>query len=738
MDFSTEAHVTAPVFRYLGRTYQLQIASASDLERIETLDKARWAATSAPLGDFLCDRDFLTYLDSDNDGRIRLLEVRQARRWLWSRLRDRSRLTEQTETLRLDDVDTEHPDAERLLALARHLLAQLSAKETDRITLAQVRHFRQAYIKRFPNGDGIVTPEQVTEPGLRTAVESIVAALGGAMDLSGAAGVRTEDVDTYVAQAQAFIDWRRARAEDATILPLGDDTAAAATLVDLLAPKLDQFFAQCALLALEAGAKERLTASAEDLAALDVYDPAAIEAWLVRAPLATPRADAVLDLGGPLNTHYAASIERFAEDAGPRLLGQEGPLHTLTPSSWRRIRDRLAPHRAWSAAGPQHIPEGADPDTLRAFIDSEQPQQIRALAVQDKEVADELVQFNTLEKVLLYQRWLLEFANNFVSFPALFDENLALFQKGTLVMDGRKMQLAVRVDDRAAHKKLALGSLMFLIYLDLSRTEAGAVRQDSVAIAVTSGTRGGIEVGKRGVFYDREGREWDAIATDVVVQPISLWEAAIAPFIRLRDIVTARLETTVTSRSAELEAEAIEKSKALLPGTAAPAVDSSQSGGSKGNFQNLLVGGSLAVAALASSAAFIVDTVSSIDPLKAALSVGVLVAMIMAVFGFLGWLKLRKRDLSALLEAGGWALNGRMRLSEYMANVFTERPGLPRGAQRRFDEPRSWTQRLILLVVLLILVLAGVYAWNPERFSELVSAAERVRAPAEAPPAAAE
>ncbi len=78
-----------------------------------------------------------------------------------------------------------------------------------------------------------------------------------------------------------FAAWTARRTEDAaTLFPLGEGTADALALVEALAPKMDQFFSQCAFLAIEAGGAARLQATPEELAALDVSSPTAIGMWM--------------------------------------------------------------------------------------------------------------------------------------------------------------------------------------------------------------------------------------------------------------------------------------------------------------------------------------------------------------------------------------------------------------------------------------------------------------------------
>ena len=281
------------VFRNYGRIDQLLVASADDMERIDELDEARWAATSAPVEQFQVDAGFLAFLDTDGNKRIRVNEVKAARAWTWRILHNRERLVAGSDVLHLSDLDPADAEATGIAALAQHLLATSGAGGGS-ITLAEIRRHKTVYVSAFPNGDGVITATQVPED-VRSVLDEVLAATGGAADLSGTQGIRKEDVDAWLAHLADTIAWRgRIQAEADTLLPLGDQTEAAAGLVVRLGHKMDQFFSQCALLALEANARERLTATPDQLAALDISDPVAIDAWLAEAPLAVVNPDSVL------------------------------------------------------------------------------------------------------------------------------------------------------------------------------------------------------------------------------------------------------------------------------------------------------------------------------------------------------------------------------------------------------------------------------------------------------------
>src|SRR4029079_10782626 len=71
------------------------------------------------------------------------------------------------------------------------------------------------------------------------------------------------------------------------------------------------------------------------------------------------------------------------------------------------------------------------------------------------------------------------------------------------------------------------------------------------------------------------------------------------------------------------------------------------------------------------------------------LPLGILALMLM-ISGpamLLAWLKLRRRNLGPILDASGWAINGRARINVAFGAVMTELAQLPPGAKRPLDDP---------------------------------------------------
>jgi hypothetical protein len=120
----------------------------------------------------------------------------------------------------------------------------------------------------------------------------------------------------------------------------------------------------------------------------------------------------------------------------------------------------------------------------------------------------------------------------------------------------------------------------------------------------------------------------------------------------------------------------------------------------------VLAGGGIAVAALGSSLAFITKTLAGLSTMAVLSGIlGALAAVIVPTI-IIAWLKLRARDLSAILEGSGWAINARMSLTRRLARYFTHRPGYPRGSRG------LWRRHLRWLVYALLLAAAAAAVWG--------------------------
>jgi hypothetical protein len=691
------------VFTRFGRSLHLRIDDAADLRHVLELDEAHWISTSAPIVTINADPAFLALLDGDGDGRVRVEELRSAVSWLLAHLNDHSRIRDGNTGLELASVDPAAPDGEEILLAAGKVCDRLGDTARSSISLGEVRSLLDSQEAGGLGYPGLVLPEAAPDGVVRGFLHDVLATMGGEEHPNGATGVDAKVLAKFSDEARAYLAWHdRAGADgDRQIMPLGDETPRVFALYQRLREPLDRFFALCELQAVASFTpmEQPSTGPAGKLESAGSDD---LRAWVERAPLATPTASGVLDLDGDLNPRFADDLRTFRELCLDRLPGAEGT--RLTAARWEDVKYALAAHSAWAESCPQTRVAEIDIARLRAYAtEPEYYQAALALleASQRRAIAHENLRL--VEKLILYQAYLLPMANSFVSFPDLYDpESRALFEMGTLIMDGRHFTLSVRVPDRERHVRLSQQSNIFMLYVEVSGADGSEPYE--IAVPVTSGGKGRLQVGSWGIFQDIEGNERHARVVAIVENPISLTEAVAAPF--------KRLGRTIAKKLQEITSAAEEKLSKVGSETVTKVTDIStekQPGGGSGG---MLAGGGIAIAALGSSAAFITKTLSTLSWQGALGGLTLAALAVLLPTALFAWLRLRSRDLSSLLEGAGWAVNDRMWLTPAQARTFTFEPRYSSGMTSARELFLRWRP-------LFALVLIGLLLWAAEHFGLL-------------------
>jgi hypothetical protein len=101
-------------------------------------------------------------------------------------------------------------------------------------------------------------------------------------------------------------------------------------------------------------------------------------------------------------------------------------------------------------------------------------------------------------------------------------------------------------------------SRICLVYCDCVRPGA----KQTIAAAFTAGDSDQLMVGRNGVFYDRQGRDWDATITKIVDHPISLRQAFWSPYKKLARMVAEQLQKLAASKAAGVEGKLAEAATA--------------------------------------------------------------------------------------------------------------------------------------------------------------------------------
>jgi hypothetical protein len=288
---------------------------------------------------------------------------------------------------------------------------------------------------------------------------------------------------------------------------------------------------------------------------------------------------------------------------------------------------------------------------------------------------------------------------NFVNFSDFYSNQDGAFQAGTLYLDARAFHLCIPVGDAARHAALAATADTCLVYCDLTRK--GESKQ--IAVAITNGDADQIFVGRNGIFYDRKGDDWDATITKIIANPISVRAAFWYPYKKLiktiEENIHKRAQAAEAASTAHIEATGVDiahiDKKALAEAAAKP----------KEPPRKIDLGTIAAIGvAIGGIGTLVGALLVTLFGLGIWLPFGIVALMLMisAPSMVLAWLKLRRRNLGPILDANGWAINGRARINVAFGAAMTELPRLPEGAKRSLDDPfadkRTPWRRYVLAV----------------------------------------
>jgi len=648
-------------FEKLGSSLHFKIEDCSDLKAVLELDEAQWIATTAPISTIKTDNIFLNFLDTDGDKRIRAEEIKDGIRFLLKYLADYSGVQAGNLSLSLDAVDTGTELGGRIHSSALKVLKKLNCG-SESITLSQVREVAREVFEGGLDQAGIVLPEAAEDEGTARYINHILQTVGGKKHPGGKDGVDTKSLTIFMEECRQYIDWQQEAGEIDSdeiteILPLGKDTAEGYALFQSLAKKLIQHFLLCDIKRLNPELLARTLEIPEANVALNLLNIEGAESYLENAPLSLLNSECVLDLAGELNPYFHRKIVSLRESVIKPLLGEE--VQIIDKQSFEKLQKIFKPFVQWNDKKPKVKVDAIGPITLLEYLtDPAYLRTLEDLIDKSHKTAFDLDNIRELERLLLYQAYILPLVNSFVSFPSLYDpDQRALFEEGTLVMDGRHFTLAVKVDDREHHIETSKSSNIFIIYCELFGLEGEKAFE--VAVPVTSTSRGNIYLNKWGIFNDIYGNELHARVVDIVENPISISEAMIEPFLRISRAFFSRLEE-FSSKAEEKLFQKGEKSK-----------DKKKQDAFSGG---MLAGGGFAVAALGSSFAFITKTLASLSLKTVILALLILGGMIAVPAGIAAYYKLSRRDLSTILEGSGWGINARMKLTKEQAAGFTFRP----------------------------------------------------------------
>ncbi len=691
---------------------QVRIETADDLSHLGELDQKLWSVLACPTSGLEFDTRTLQVLDSDGDGRIRAPEIVAAAQWVCAVLKDPGVLFRGVDGLPLAAIDADHPEGAKLLATAKKVLDYIGKADAQEIAVADLADTTLLFAPEHFNGDGIVPAELAGNAELARTIALVIDGFGAAEDRSGKPGVDQDRVVAFFAAAQAVVDWHaQAEVDAANVLPLGEVTGAAAAVFDAVRDKVEDYFTRCRLAAYDERAAAALNPADATYAGLAVQALGSDAEGVAALPLALAGPGRGLPLDAGLNPAWEARIAALRDEVVKPILGARSE---LSWAEWQDLAGRFAAYRAWMAARPANALVGADAAELRALLSGGIRAELEALIQQDLAAETAAAQVDALERLVRYSRDLVQLLRNFVTLSDFYARHdKAIFQAGTLYLDQRSCDLCLRVADMGRHAALAPLSGSYLVYCDCARQGEAPM---TIVAAMTGGDADEMMVpGRNGVFYDRQGRDWNASVVKVVEAPISVRQAFWSPYKRIGRMIGDQIQKFAAARDKAVddkaaagvaEAGAKAEAPAAAPATPAAPFDIAK-------FAGIFAAIGLALGALGTALAAVVSGFLSLPAWQMPLVIVGIVVLISGPSMLLAWLKLRQRNLGPLLDANGWAVNTRARINIPFGGALTGVAALPPGASRSMADPYAekqtpWGTWMFLLIV----VVAVVVAWR--------------------------
>lgn len=646
-----------------ARCVQVKLETDADVRALPELDRKLWTVLAAPATGIRFDADTRAFLDADGDGRIRAADVQTAVTWMARRFKSLDFIFARTAEIALDAFDESTDEGRTLQTTFRNVLLR-AGKSATVVTQTDVASATDVFNGQPFNGDGVVTSASTSDTAVGDVVAKICAATGGVLDRSGAAGVNQANADAFFASVAARLAWL---AEGAKVADA--DTRAAYGAYSVVKDKIEAFFTL-----------------PDDL------------------PLVTDEPDRVLPLTSGVHPLWADAFRTFAQTTVAPILG-DGAVAALTRSGWTQIKNHFAPYANWLAAEAGRDVAGLDADELAALAqDGRMQAAVNDLIAKDRALADEYGRLVDCSRALCYAAHLADWLCNFVNQANLYDvARDDVYRTGVLYIDGRACNLCFHVANMAAHAALAEKSKCCLLYVKLTRPATGATRE--VCAVVTAGTTAGLYVGRNGLFVDVDGNDWDAVVVKVVAAQTSLREAFWSPWAKIATTVSEQFRKFLSTRqNAAVTAVA---APVTTPAPApAPAVNGAVLASSVAAI-------GMGVGMAGAACAGLVGVIAGLPIWKVLAGVAAIVLMVSLPSVVLAWFKLRARDLGAILNAGGWAVNRPLYFSVGLARTFTVPAKLPATAHVARDPYArhgvAWTLGGLLLLAVLV---AGGVCWK--------------------------
>ena len=681
-------------FTQAGGLIQVQFSTIDDVLNIDKLDPKLWTALACPVKGLEFSEETLNLLDTDKNGRVRVPELIDGVAYIKKYFAKPEIIMTPGDSIPLDALsDTPFDCGHSPLASAKSVLEILGKPDATEISLSDVSVNEKLFSPGIVNGDGVLPPECVKEPNVAAVIKDIVTCTGGSTDISGVKGTnRTQFVD-FFNLLRSIKEWREdAEMNDTKIFFLKEATDSAATAFMKLKDKINEYFLRCSLINYDDGAEGIFKTQTEKMF-LDEEGNLYDKEKLAELPLALCSANKPLPLDNTVNPAWLEAVNAFKKYVILPIFQKE--IAALSEAHWRKIETFFEPYMNWVQAMPQNFVSQLGLDRITEILNSDAEEKIAAYLDEEEKHPPIALATVDLRKMLLYRRDFVSLLHNFISFDDFYSLNkAAIFQCGTLYIDGRSCDLCFKVLDMAKHGVMAALSQCFLIYCDC--TKVGTNEKMQIAAVISNGNTDNLIIGRNGLFFDRDGADWDATIVKIIDNPVSIRQAFWSPYKKLIRMIQEKIAKTASAA----EASVIDKMSKTVesPKTAMP---------QKKTDIGTVAAISVAFTGIATVLGGILDAFLGLGYWIPLGILGIMLCISLPSV-FIAWSKLRQRNIAPILDASGWAINGNVKITTILGTSLTHLPSRPAGAYfssiDKFAPRRARIARILLWILLVVLI----------------------------------
>ena len=682
-----------------GGLVQVQLSTIDDVLNLDKLDQKQWTALACPVKGLEFPEETLTLLDTDKNGRVRVPEILAAIEYIKKYFKRPEVIMEKGDSIPLDAFsENEFPCGHSPLASAKSILEILGKNDATEISLADISINEKLFSPGVINGDGILTAECIKEEAVAKVVKKIIEISGGADDISGVKGITREQAEAFFANIRAIKEWKEAAVQnDPKIFFLKEATDSAAASFTKMKDKINDYYLRCSLMTYDESSQELLKKQTDSLY-LDENGNLSSMERLTELPLALCKAGKPLPLDNTVNPAWAAEIEEFKNAVIQPIFGKQIP--HLSESNWRIIEGKFEAYVNWYKAMPENAASDLGLDKITEILSSDTEAVISSYLDEESKHPPIALATIDIKKMLLLRRDFLELLKNFVCFENFYRIGTpAIFEAGTLYIDGRSCDLCFKVLDIAKHGTMAALSQCYLIYCDC--TKVGTSEKMQIGALISNGDTDNLIVGRNGVFYDRNGKDWDATIVKIIENPVSIKQAFWSPYKKLMKMIQEKLASKATAAESSIMdkmSQSVNDPSKIAANVPAKKTD---------------IGTVAAISVAFTGIATVVGGILSAFfklgywiPLGIA---GIILAISLPSM-FIAWSKLKKRNIAPVLDASGWAINGNVKITTPLGTSLTHLPYKPLiKAKDPYAQKKAPVKRIIFCIILVIL--AGVSLW---------------------------